>query len=76
MIFKIKFICKIRNNLLHAFIRQHDEKQQTFSPHIRDLFFFLLVHTLSLHVKWICMIFLWTHSSVNYHLEAVSIYFS
>lgn len=43
---------------------------------ILGIFFFLLVHTLSLHVKWICTIFLWTHSSVNYHLEAVSIYFS
>ena len=39
MIFKIKFICKIRNNLLHTFIRQHDEKQQTFNPYIRDLLF-------------------------------------
>lgn len=38
-IFKFKFICKIRNNLLNAFIRQHDEKQQTLSPRIRDLFF-------------------------------------
>lgn len=47
MIFKIKFICKIRNNLLHTFIRQHDEKQQTFNPYIRDFFFSFSTHIIA-----------------------------